>query len=716
MKPLFSDAWYRVASLRPSLRAQVRVHRHTYRGQRWHVVQDLTSGQFLRFDPVAYRAMALMDGMRTVDEVWKLLVSEFGDDSPSQDALMRLLTQLYRANLLITGEKVDVAELVERGSRTRWARIKAMFQNPMSIRVPLFSPDRAVGALVSPLGPVFWRLLLLGWLVLLGAGLLLVGRHWDALTSDISAQVFTPDKILGLVLIFPVLKAIHEFGHCIAIKALGGTVHEVGVMFLIFVPIPYVEASQSYTFASKWHRMLVGASGMMIELAVAAVAVMLWVDASEGLFKSVMHQVLILASVTTVFFNANPLLRFDGYYILSDWLEIPNLAARANALVQSWVRRRLFGVEEAPTQDTRGESAWMVPYAFGSFAYKCFITFSIVLLVAEQYLAVGLVLAAWSLWGFAVKPLGKYLQFLAMGPSLEGRRLRASSVTFVVVGTVVGLLAGVPVTSATNAEAVVWVPEQSRVRVPVSCFGDRLLARPGEHVSVGQPLFSCVDPVYQAELAFERARLEEIQFKQALARTVDRVQWNILQNHLKHQQERLALAQERARETVVLSPHAGRFVLRSPAVFEGQHLPRGEVVAHVIEQQRLTLLALVEQRDIDLVRQDTSGVRVRLTDRIFDELRANIAREVPSAARELPSLAFAIPGGGAIGLDPRQNEPGKPPVALDHYFQFELQPVDALLPERLGGRAFIRFEHSPEPLAQQWYRQVRQMFIRRFSV
>jgi putative peptide zinc metalloprotease protein len=263
---------------------------------------------------------------------------------------------------------------------------------------------------------------------------------------------------------------------------------------------------------------------------------------------------------------------------------------------------------------------------------------------------------------------------------------------------------------------VVWVPEQSRVRAPVSCFGERLLAEPGAQVAAGQPLFSCVDPIYRAEVALEEARLEEVRLKQSLARTVDRVQWNILQNQVKLQTERLALARERAQETVVTSPHAGKFVMRAVALFEGQYLPRGDVVAHVIDRERLTLLALIEQRDIDLVRQDTAEVRVRLTDRLFEEFAVRVVREVPSASRELPALAFAIPGGGAIGLDPKQSEPGKPPVAIDHYFQFELQPAEPSLPERVGGRAYVRFEHSPEPLAHQWYRQIRQMFIRRFSV
>jgi putative peptide zinc metalloprotease protein len=716
VKAVFSDAWYRTAALRPVLRAQVRIHRHSYRGQRWHVVQDLTSGQFLRFDAMAYRAISLMDGVHTVADIWHMLVREHVDAAPSQDDLIKVLTQLYQANLLRTDQRTDVTELVERGERNRWNKLKSMFMNPMSVRLPLFSPDHALGLVVGLVPPWVWKLLLVLWALLIAAGGVVVAMHWSALTDDLSAQVFTPEKLLWLVVIFPVLKAIHEFGHCLALKALGGTVHEVGLMFLIFVPIPYVEASQSYTFASKWQRMLVGASGMIIEVGVAAVCAMLWVDASAGLFKSVMHQTLILASVTTVLFNANPLLRFDGYYILSDWLEMPNLGNRANKVVQSWVKRRLFGVVENPPQETASELRWLVPYALGSHVYRLAVTFTIVLLVAEQYLGVGLVLAAWSLWNSILKPIYNYLEYVAVDPGLQGHRRRAVAVTGLVLATTGALACGVPVDSATNAEGVVWASEQSRIRVPVACFGDKQFVQAGERVKTGQPLFACSDPGYQSEVFREAARLDEAQSKSALARTVDRVQWSTAQSQVQLQQERLKRARERAKETVVLSPHEGWFVPASTAQIEGRYLARGEVIANVVEREHLSMMSVVSQTSVDMVRHQTRAVEVRLAENIWYPYSSEVLREVPAGLRELPSMALAIEGGGEIGLDPKADKQQSQPIALDHFFQFELVAKNELLPEHLGGRVYVRFEHPPEPIAMQWYRQVRQMFLRRFAV
>lgn len=716
VKTVFSDAWYRAAPLKPVLRAQVRIHRHTYRGQRWHVVQDLTTGQFLRFDSMAYRAISLMDGERSVDEIWHILVRGHADDAPSQDDLIKLMTQLYQANLLRTDQRSDVTELVERGQRNRWNKLKSMFMNPLSVRLPLFSPDRELTVLVNAMPAWFWKLALALWAVLIGVGAFTAAMHWPALTDDLSAQVFTPDKLLWLVLIFPVLKAIHEFGHCLALKALGGTVHEVGVMFLIFVPIPYVEASQSYTFANKWQRMLVGAAGMVIEIGVAALCVLLWVDASAGVFKSVLHQVIILASVTTVVFNANPLLRFDGYYILSDWLEMPNMAGRANKVVQSWVKRRLFGVEENPPQETASELRWLVPYAFMSHIYRIFVTFTIVFLVAEHYLGVGLVLAGWSIWNSLLKPLYNYLQYLAMDVGLHGRRQRAVGITLLSFLATGAMAFGVPVDSATNAQGVVWASEQSKVLVPVACFGDRQYVKPGDRIQTGQPLFACIDPGYQSDVAKEQARLEEFERKTALARTVDRVQWATAQSQQQLQAERLKRARQRAKETVVVSPHDGWFVPVSTALIEGRYLSRGELIAHVVDQSHLSMMTVVDQASVDMVRQNTLSVEVRLDQNIWKTYTSQVLREVPSGLRELPSMALAMEGGGDIGIDPKAANDKRAPVAVDHFFQFELRPIEELLPESLGGRVYARFQHPPEPMAVQWYRVARQMFMKRFAI
>ncbi len=714
---LFSSSWYRVAELRPRLRRQARIVPHTYRGQRWYVMQDLASGRVLRFNPSAYRVLALMDGVRSLDEIWQSACLTLGDQAPTQDEILGLLTQLHQANVLLTDRKPDLGELAERGQRLRRTRLKQYLANPLSLKLPLFDPDPLVGAIARRVPPAAWRGILLVWLVLILFGTVLVGMHWDALTADITARVFTGDNMLILALLYPLLKAFHEFGHALAVKALGGSCREMGLMFLVFIPVPYVDASESVTLPGKWQRMLIGAAGMIAELGLAAIAVWLWTGVSGGVTKAVLHQVVILAGVTTLIFNANPLLRFDGYYILSDALEIPNLSQRANRYVGYLVRRYLFRSEARPPLHlTAREPLWLTFFAVGSVIYRTVVTVSIIVLVAGQFFVFGVLLALWAAYGLLVQPLVKFTRFMLRDPSLEGHRRQAGLVSLTLGGVLAGFIAFVPVADWTMVEGVIWMPEQSRIRVPATCFGDRILARPAEAVVAGQPLFSCTEPELDAQVAQAEALVREQEARLALAATAERVQLQMVRSELAHQKQRLADLAARRGDLVVRSPHAGRFDMEALDDFSGRYLPRGEQVAYVLDPSRYTLLAVVPQGRVDLVRQRAGKVEIRSAERLWDVLQAQIVREVPGASAELPSMALALQGGGQIGLDPEASADNRAPKALEPLFQFEMQFTGPAQPRYLGGRVHVRISHNPAPLGEQWYRSLRQQFMKRFAV
>ena len=134
-----------------------------------------------------------------------------------------------------------------------------------------------------------------------------------------------------------VIKTVHEFGHSFACRRFGGEVHTMGIMFLLFTPIPYMDATASWSFRSRWQRALVGAAGMIVEVFVASLATFVWASTAPGTIHSLAYNMMFVASVSTVLFNANPLLRFDGYYILSDLLDIPNLHQRSTGLLRHFV-------------------------------------------------------------------------------------------------------------------------------------------------------------------------------------------------------------------------------------------------------------------------------------------------------------------------------------------------------------------------------------------
>ncbi|PTN51933.1 hypothetical protein DAI43_07070, partial [Achromobacter xylosoxidans] len=210
--------------------------------------------------------------------------------------------------------------------------------------------------------------------------------HWQALTHNIWDQVFSTGNVLAMALVYPVVKAIHELGHACAVKARGGEVHEIGLMFLLLVPIPYVDASAASAFADKRWRMLAGGAGILVELFLAAVAMIVWTQQDPGLGRSLAYTVIVLCGVSTLFMNGNPLLRYDGYYVLSDAIEIPNLGQRANGYLGYLFKRYALGLRgvEAP-RATPGERAWFAGYAVLSFCYRMFIMFLAIFIMAGQF-------------------------------------------------------------------------------------------------------------------------------------------------------------------------------------------------------------------------------------------------------------------------------------------------------------------------------------------
>jgi putative peptide zinc metalloprotease protein len=427
MSDLHSPSWYRVAQLRPRLRGHARIHRHHYRGELWYVLEDRVSRRMHRFNPAAYYIVGLLDGRRTVHEIWEAATERFGDDAPTQDEVIRLLGQLHSAEVLQTEAMPDLSELAR---RTRKGKKKTWLQNllsPLAIRIPLVDPDRALERWLPWYGPWFGWVGLAVWAVVVGFGIAAAASHWSELTADVTSQILAPQNLLILWLTFPVVKLLHELGHACAVKAWGGEVHEMGIMLLVLMPIPYVDASSASAFPQARRRVVVGAAGMLVEVFLASIAMLAWVEAS-GL-AAPWYDVMLIAGISTIVFNANPLLRFDGYYMLADLVQIPNLRVRSNQYLGRLVERRLFGVSQDEAEIPGAERAWLGFYAVLSFLYRTFVMCAIALFIASEYLLVGVVLALWALATAVVLPVFKGIGYLLMHPRLRRRRPRALAAT-----------------------------------------------------------------------------------------------------------------------------------------------------------------------------------------------------------------------------------------------------------------------------------------------
>jgi putative peptide zinc metalloprotease protein len=502
---LFSQNWYRVAALKPRLRAHARVHRHDYRDEVWYVLEDTASGRCHRLSASAYALVGQMDGARTVQQMWDAVQRRDADTAPSQDETIRLLGQLHAADLLIADLAPDSGEIAERHDKQRAQRLRQRLAQPLAVRIPLVDPDAFLARWLWLVRPLFGWLGLLLWAAVVATGGVLAASHWQALTGNLVDRVLSAQSLVLLVVAYPLVKTVHELGHAFAAKRFGGEVHEIGIMLLVLMPVPYVEASSASAFASKHQRMVVGAMGIMVELFLAAVALMLWLEMEPGPARALAFNVMLIGGVSTLFFNGNPLLRFDGYYVLADWLEIPNLATRSQRWLGYLAQKHLFNARDLETPPTApGERGWLVFYGIASFVYRQFILFAIVLFIAGQFFVIGVILALWAVGMQVLWPLAKGLYFVLANPTLDRRRVRSVLVTAGLATLVVGFVAAVPVPSWTKSEGVVQLPEQARLRAEADGTVATLLAADGSEVTAGQPVIAMTDPYLDLEVAVLR--------------------------------------------------------------------------------------------------------------------------------------------------------------------------------------------------------------------
>lgn len=317
------------------------------------------------------------------------------------------------------------------------------------------------------------------------------------------------------------------------------------------------------------------------------------------------------------------------------------------------------------------------------------------------------------------QPLGKAIGHLSSGAQLHAKRARAWSVSLSFVLVVGGLLLFVPVPSWTRAEGVVWAPEQSVVRATTDGFIQKVLVRPNQPVRKGEALLVCDDPELPARMRVLEAQMQELQAKHVAAMATDKVQSQLVREDLAHVGARLAHARARVREMVVASPGDGVFIMPAPQNAPGRFLQRGDQVGYVMDFSTVTVRVVVRQADVDLVARATRDVEIRPVERIADVVKATIRNAQPAATDQLPSLALALEGGGQIGIDPgRSRDAARPSEArsLTSLFVYDIDLAADARVWTLGNRVHVRFNHPAEPLASQWYRGVRRLFLAKFNV
>jgi len=445
----------------------------------------------------------------------------------------------------------------------------------------------------------------------------------------------------------------------------------------------------------------------------AALALFVWLTVEQGMVRAIAYNIMLIGGVSTLFFNGNPLLRFDGYYIFSDLIEIPNLSSRATNYIGYLFQRYLFSVQLNSPASGTGEKVWFICYGLASFVYRMLISFTIILFVAGKFFFIGIIFALWALYSMLILPLSKQVRFLFSSPAIQRQRLRAITISFSLLTVIVCFLFLFPVSSSSYAEGVVWLPEQAKIRAQTEGFVRNIDAEPYAKVNQGDVLLEMEDPLLNSRKQILLYRIDELQAQYKEAWMEDQVRAQILKEQIKVVEIELAQVNDRIDGLILNSPSNGLFVVPKANDLIGSFMKKGDLIAYIVNFPVTTIRTVVTQDDIGLVRELTKSVQVRLVNNIKTFYSARIVREVPAASDQLPSPALGYMGGGLIPVDPSSGDGDK---AFEPVFQIELEfPAEANA-RNLGERVYVRFDFGTEPLAWQWFRLARQLFLRQFSV
>jgi putative peptide zinc metalloprotease protein len=711
-KTVFDESWYRVSRSRVSLLPGVEMIRQMFRDEPWYVVCDRLGHRFFRVRPAAYRFICYLEDANSVEEAWERALEIDPNNAPGQGEVVQLLSQLYQSGLLRSDKNADITGLEDAKGREEAQKRKQRLASFLFLKIPLINPDPFLRKTLSLFAWLFTPVGAVLWFVVFAWGFQALIENWTRF-SDSSRSVLGWSNLPYLYLSLIITKVLHEFGHAYACRRYGREVPEMGVMLLVFNPLPYVDASSCYAFARKYQRVIVGIAGMAVELFVAAVAVKIWAEGADGVTSRVAYNVAITASVGALLFNLNPLLRFDGYHILCDLLETPNLQGRSQALISWWVNKRVFRIDPGPIPTTsRREQIGFTAYFFTSWTYRFLLMIGILIFVSKQFLIVGLVLSLifGVIWGLL--PFLKGLRYVCFSPKLMNRRMRAIGIVALFLSTIVAFLAFFPMPYYFRSDGIVRSSDFQNVYTSSPGKISELVTPSGMMVEADQVLLLLTNEELEQEGELIRIERERGNLLIREARNKQGIELAGLEAFLKALDSREAALKDQLENLVVRAPVSGRWISNDLHEVMNSVVPRGQTLGMVRGEEGYVFTAVVHQRDAG--RLSLADCELMIRGQEGPTLMLKGLDAIPAGQSDLPSAALGVAGGGSMGVavnDRAGNQSTEP------YFQVRgsIEIADGVIPQH-GQRGVARFPLPKTPLLSQWSHAARQFFQREYQL
>ncbi|MCO8122207.1 efflux RND transporter periplasmic adaptor subunit [Stieleria sp. TO1_6] len=640
-----------------------------------YVAKDPRTGRFYRFGPQEFHCIQWMDGHRSLAEIHRQLERDGGhwtatdvlafaqeltkhhlaavlvaDDAPTDDDATNAVVE--QADCLPAEPQQRVTGTGQPSLISRWIRFGSGL---LSQRLPLVDGDRVATRLLPSCSVLFSRLAMLVWTVLVASGIAIVWDHADLFSSEIR-RVFDQQMWIVLAVIWCLLKVVHECGHAICAKRHGVRVGPMGIMFFLFAPLAYVDVTDAWKLIRRRDRIQIALAGVYLELGIGAIAAWVWWLSPIGMTKHLAAQIFLVAGPATLLVNANPLLRLDGYYVLSDLLEIPNLRAQGRRRLIAVIERVLFGlpIPASALAGWRRDAALL--HAFCSVIFQIVWMTGLVIAITSWAKGLGIVIAvvAALLWGLL--PLVRWAHKIWTIQPPEGwilnvyqRRLIAYS-SLICMAVQFACLHTSPFSR--RVPVVVRYQDEQIARAPVAAFVSGVFVRCGDRVRRGTLLMELDQPeliitreqwLDQREVALAKA----IQHRRRGEIAVSR----IAQDQADSLDRKLAELEQQIESLRIIAQRDGRITSPATDRLLGSYVAGGQELLRVSDPQEKELLALVAEDNLLAYQTAALGGHTANI-----RLRGGVAIETPlvdvqpSASRQIPHPALAATVGGPLAV------------------------------------------------------------------
>jgi putative peptide zinc metalloprotease protein len=604
-------------------------------------IKDPLSHRFYQLREEEFFLLEQLDGRITFGELKSRFNDRFASQTLADSQLQKFVGMLHAQGLVVADLPDQGKRLFARRQFGNRARVMRSITGILAIRFRGFDPERMLRGLYPLTAWFFSKWCVFGMLLLAVAALTLVTVQFETLQTRLPAfhAFFSLENAVWIVVAIAVSKVLHELGHALACKHFGGECHEMGIMFLVFAPCLYCNVSDAWLMPSKWHRAAIGAGGIYVEMCLASVCTFLWWFSEPGMPNTVCLNIVFVCSVSTLLVNGNPLLRYDGYYILSDILEVPNLRQQSMSIIKQWLSRWAMGTEIVNERMLpHRHRGLLAVYAISAVIYRFFVVAAILWFLHQALEPYGLslfvhFLAVMLLSGMIVFPFWrgfKVVLHTARGRMMNWPRFLTASA---IGGAVIAGIMVVPLPHRISAPALVESRDDAIVYVSV---GGRLTKiAEGDDVSEGQPLAWLADPVLEQEIAQLSGEIDVLKVRLTSLRTNRASRDNELADQMQTLQaaiddlnDRLAKKLQDEQRLIIKSPANGRILpprKRKQEAPEGQlaswtgrpldeenlgcHLEAGTTLCHIGSPSQVEAVVVLEQSDVEFI---STGQRVLL--------------------------------------------------------------------------------------------------------